>query len=87
MYLQNSSSRFRSITDMKVHLLEEFGDDLPGTIEFDVGYYEKRSTKCLISTNEDLNLMYDAFKSGLLWCDGDNDANSSSEKSRKRKRD
>ena len=72
---------------MKVHLLEEFGDELPGTIRFDIGYYEKRSTKCLIASNDDLNRMYETFKSSheiLMWCDGDS---AGSDKSRKRKRD
>lgn len=85
-YLQDNS-RFRSITELKVHLLEEFGDDLSGTISFDLGYYEKRSTKCLITSSEDLNRMYELFKTSgevLLWCDGGTDG---PDKSRKRKRD
>ena len=37
-----------------MRLLEELGDDLSGTVNFELGYYEKRSTKCLVTTNEDL---------------------------------
>ena len=69
--------------------MEELGDDLPDTIKFDVGYYEHRSSKCLLVTGEDLNQMYEKFKikeEVLLWCDVDNsDGGSSLDRSRKRK--
>ena len=90
-YLHHSSYRFYSMTDLRVCLLEELGDDLPDTIKFDVGYYEDRSSKCLLVTGEDLNQMYEKFKKKeevLLWCDVDcSDGASSLDKSRKRKRE
>lgn len=87
-YLHQFSARFSSITEMKVHILEEMGDDLPGNINFELGYYEKRSTKCLVTSSEDLDRMYDIFKFSPeipLWCDADQGGGS--DKSRKRKRD
>lgn len=67
-------------------MLEELGDDLPKTIDFDVGYYEKRSSKCWLVTLEDLKQMYVKFGNNFdipLWCD----AESGQRKKGKRKRD
>lgn len=85
--MHHFNDKFRSVTDIRVNLLEEFGDDLPGTINFDVGFYEKRSSKCLLVSCNDVMKMYEAFKKDediLLWCDAGKDE---SDKSRKRKRD
>ncbi len=59
-------------------------DDVPSSIHFDVGYYEKRSTKCWLVTAEDLELMYTTIKTDeiSLWCDADE---GKSESKRKRK--
>jgi hypothetical protein len=76
------------VTDLRVHLLDDFADELPNVVNFEVGYYEKRS-KCMIKVNEDLDRMYAYYKAGeevLLWCDADSGRHSGSEKSRKRKR-
>ena len=54
--------RFRSITDIKAHLMEELGDDVPSS---DIGYYEKHSRKCWLVTAEHLELMYTTLKSEL----------------------
>ena len=89
-YLHHFSAKFHSVTDIRVRLLEEFGDDLPGTINFDVGYYEKRSSKCLLVTSEDLKQMYEGFKVDediLLWCDGKSKEVTGSDKVRKRRRE
>ena len=92
-YLHHFNDRFHSVTDLRVRLLEELGDDLSGTINFDVGYYETRSSKCLVVTSEDLKQMYDKFRSQediLLWCDAvscaDGEKNSDA-KGKKRKRE
>ena len=52
--------------------MEELGE-VPSSIHFDVGYYEKRSTKSWLVTSEDLELMYSSLKSEeiSLWCDAD----------------
>lgn len=54
--------KFRSVTDIKVHLMEELKDEVPSCIHFDVGYYEKRSSKCWLVTAEDLAQMYSGLK-------------------------
>ena len=53
--LHHYSGRFVSVTDMRVRILEELGDDLPKTIDFDIGCYEKRSARCWLVTTEDVN--------------------------------
>ena len=40
--------------------MEELGEE---SINFDVGYYEKRSNKCWLVTAEDLDGMYASTKS------------------------
>ena len=40
----------------------ELGDDVPSSIHFDVGYYEKRSSKCWLVIPEDRDLMYATLK-------------------------
>ena len=59
---------------MKVRILEELSDELPNKLDFDIGYYEKRSSKCWLVTPEDLKQLYVKFgaKSEIpLWCDAD----------------
>ena len=71
--LHHFDGAFRSVTDIKVHLMEEFKDDVPSTIKFDVGYYEKRTSKCWLVTAEDLGQMYSGLKTDeiSLWCDAE----------------
>ena len=74
-YLHHFNGKFRSVTDLRVRLLEELSDDLSGTINFDVGYYESRSSKLLVVTSDDLKQMYEYFKAQediQLWCDAVN---------------
>jgi hypothetical protein len=89
--MRQFSSKFTSIIDLKVKLMEEFEDQLPPTTQFAVGYFEaRRSGKKWLVTQEDLTAMYSAMSRSsktelCLWCDGrseEADANS-----RKRKRD
>ena len=71
--LHHFDGKFRSVTDIKAHLMEELGEEVPSSIHFDVGYYETRSTKSWLVTSEDLELMYSSLKSEeiSLWCDAD----------------
>ena len=85
--LHHLDGRFHSVTDIKAHLMEELGDDVPSSIHFDIGYYEKRSSKCWLVTGEDLKLMYTTLKSEeiSLWCDAEtHDDKKSDGKSKKR---
>ena len=51
----------------------ELGEEVPNSIHFDVGYYEKRSIKSWLVTSEDLELTYASLKSEEipLWCDAE----------------
>ena len=71
--LHHFDGKFRSVTDIKAHLMEELGEDVPNSIHFDVGYYEKPSIKSWLVTSEDLELMYASLKSEEipLWCDAE----------------
>ena len=39
------NGKFDSITAMKVHMMEKFGDQLPDTVHFSIGYFEGRQSK------------------------------------------
>jgi hypothetical protein len=94
-YLHHFNDKFRSVTDLRVRLLEELSDDLSGTINFDIGYYEARSSKLLVVTSDDLKQMYEHFKAQediQLWCDavncdGDKSSASDTQKGKKRRRE
>ena len=70
--------------------MDEFGDQLPETMDFQVGYFHgKQSAKRWIVTHEDLNLMYENRKEKiLLWADACvhcSNTNGSSSRGQKRK--
>ena len=70
--LHQFSGHFRSLMDMRVRLLEELGDDLPNTVDFDIGFYEKRSSKYWLVIPDYLKRMYEKCKENSdipLWCD------------------
>ena len=50
------------MTDLRVRLLEELSDDLSGTINFDVSYYEACSSKLLVVTSDDFKQIYEHYK-------------------------
>ena len=55
-------------------LIEEFGESVPPTTDFQVGYFHgKQSAKHWMVTNDDLTLMYESIGTKkhevLLWCD------------------
>ena len=53
--------------------MNEFGDQLPATTTYKVGYYYgKQSAKRWLMTQEDLDLMYKSLsgkKEIMLWCE------------------
>ena len=71
--LHHFDGKFRSVTDIKAHLMDELKDEVPSSIRFDVGYYEKRSSKCWLVTPEDLKQRYSVLKTDeiSLWCDAE----------------
>ena len=57
--MRKFNGRFSSVTEMKVKLMEEFGDQIPPTTSFSLGYFAGRqSIKYWIYTEEDLRAMY-----------------------------
>ena len=87
--MRKFKGKFSSIIDLKVKLMEEFGEQIPTTVQFSVGYFEGRqSTKKWLVSQDDLAAMYVSFTcsgktSICLWCEGNSDDSSS----RKRNRD
>ena len=67
-------------------MFDELGEDMPESINVDVGYYGKCSSKCWLVTKEDLDLMYANAKTEeiSLWCDAG--CSSGSKTKRKRKK-
>ena len=53
-------------------MFDELGEDMPESINVDVGYYGKHSSKCRLVIKKDLDLMYANAKTEeiSLWCDG-----------------
>lgn len=73
--LHHFDEKFDSIPTLKLKLISEFGDQLPETDDFGVGYFiGKQSSKHWLVTKKDLASMYASLPKGktsiLLWCDG-----------------
>ena len=84
------NQRFATIQELKEKIMEEFSDQLPETMDYQVGYFHgKQSAKRWIMTQEDLNLMYESKKENiLLWADARvqcSNTNGSSSRGQKRK--
>ena len=65
-------SKFTSGTAVRISLIEQFDEQVPDSVKFNVGYIDGRHQMSLFN-NEDLNLMYSKYKFGgeiILWCDG-----------------
>ena len=72
--VQRFHGKFTSVIDLRVKLIEEFGDLMPSNISFLVGYFGQHNKKLSLSTTEDLGSMYASYSSPLkkvinLWCE------------------
>lgn len=72
-------TKLTSVTELRMKLIEEFGELVPDTVNFSMGYFHgKQSGKHWLATTEDLSLMYETIGSQkreiLLWCDGRSEA-------------
>ena len=88
--LRQFHGKFKSITEIKVRLMEELESYVPETTRFDIGYIEG-STKRWICCEEDIQAMYKAYKDCpqkeiTLWCDGRGGDECSEDTHRKRRR-
>ena len=69
--------RFESPKQLKLALIDSFPDHVPSHLEFQMGYFEGRSShskRWIIGVNG-INSMYKVFSDGediTLWCDGKN---------------
>ena len=88
-YLNKYSSKF---TAVRVQLIEEFKDQVPDSLTFQIGYFEgSQQAKISLVTNEDLKRMYGIHKTGgqiNMWCEGvSNEGANKGHSGSKRKRD
>ena len=65
------SSRFESIAELKLKLMDDFQEFVSSTSNFQVGFIEGRSTQQWMVAREDLNTMYASANDDeiTLWCD------------------
>ena len=70
----NMTSKFQSVNDLKMKLIDSFPEYIGPSPNFQVGYLEGRgSQKRWIVRMDDLRALYNAFEEGdtiKLWCDG-----------------
>ena len=81
------SSRFETIAELKLKLIDDFQDFVSLTPNFQVGFIEGRSTQQWMVAREDLDTMYKSTKDDeiTLWCDKKVDPSEQVSQSRKRK--
>ena len=85
-HLNCHTDKFETVTEIKMKLIEEFGDQVPSQLDFSVGYYDgNQQAKTWLVTKDDLDALYTKYPNGenvALWCDG-----RSTDSAPKRKRD
>ena len=73
-HLHNFSTKFTSVTELRVKLINEFKEQVPDSIEFNVGYYDgSQQAKMWLVNSDDIKMMYQRVPNGgsvTLWCDG-----------------
>ena len=70
--LHRHHSRFSTVTAIRVSMIDEFDDQVPDSVKFNVGYIDGRHQMSLFNV-DDLSLMYSKYKLGgeiILWCEG-----------------
>ncbi len=71
------TSRFETISELKLKLKDDLSTFVPDSPDFRVGYMVNRTTQQLILAREDLAVMYSTArdeKEIILWCDKKNEA-------------
>lgn len=64
-YLNNYSSKFASVKAIRMQLIEEFKDQVPDSLSFQIGYFEgSQQAKISLVTDEELKRLYDIHKTG-----------------------
>ena len=70
--LHHFHTRFESVITLHAKLIEEFKEQVPNSLNFNVGYFEGPShSKVWLVSNDDLDAMYARYPRGdiTLWCD------------------
>lgn len=73
--LHHVIGKFDSIISLKLKIMDEFGELVPATTDFQIGYFRgKQSTKYWLMCQDDLEMMNESLQKGngkvVLWCDG-----------------
>jgi len=72
LHLHQHHSKFSTVTASRISMIDEFDDQVPDSVKFNVGYFDGRHQMSLFN-REDLSLMYSKYKLGgeiILWCEG-----------------
>ena len=89
--LNKFTSKFESVLDIRLKLIDECSEHVPNTVDYNVGFYEgSKQTKVWIVTDADLQTMYRKHPNGgnvTLWSDGKQSNTTSPSSTNKRKRD
>ena len=87
--LNRFSSKFESVTDIRRKFVDEFGEHVPNTRDFAVGYFDgSQQAKTWSVTSDDLQTMHKKHSKGgniSLWCDGRPSADVEGTRAQKRK--
>ena len=71
--LHGLNTKFDSVVVLRATLIEKLGEQVPETVNFDVGYYHGQAhSKIWLISESDLKAMYQKHPSGeiTLWCVG-----------------
>ena len=72
--INHRNARFKSVTELRRHLADEFEDMIPASETFDVGFMEgSQQAQIWLENSEDLNRMYKSYPNGgniTFWCYG-----------------
>ena len=56
--LNNFTSKYKSVSDIPITFINQFGEQVPSTLDFTVGYYDgSQQAKVWLCTTDDLNTM------------------------------
>ena len=70
--LHSIHTKFATVNELRVKLIEELEEQVPDSLKFGLGYFDGRHQMSLVSA-EDLKVMYSKHRLGgevLLWCEG-----------------
>ena len=88
--LNRVKSKFKSVRELRMKLIDEFDEQVPNTVDFTIGYFDgSQQAKTWLITSDDLETMYQKYPKGgniMFWCDG-RLTESESAHAQKRKRD